>query len=66
MTQLSGGTSLAAMTIIIKFLPHTTSGNRELLDRWIVHNRGGHLVGTVVGVNAEEVKRYVAQAKIGG
>ncbi len=54
------------MTIIIKFLPHTTSANRELLDRWIVHNRGGHLVGTVVGANAEEVKRYVAQAKIGG
>jgi len=50
------------MTIIIKFLPHTTSGNRELLDRWIVHNRDGHLVGT----NAEEVNRYVAQAKIGG
>jgi hypothetical protein len=37
-----------------------------LLDRWIVHNRGGHLVGTVVGANAEEVKRYVAQANIGG
>ncbi len=54
------------MTIIIKFLPHTTSGNRELLDRWIVHNRDGHLVGTVVAANAEEVKRYVAQAKIGG
>src|SRR5438309_2529475 len=31
-----------------------------------VYNRGGHLVGTVVGVKAEEVKRYVAQAKTGG
>jgi len=31
-----------------------------------VYNRGGNLVGTVVGVNAEEVKRYVAQAKTGG
>jgi thiol-disulfide isomerase/thioredoxin len=31
-----------------------------------VYNRGGQLVGTVVGVNAEEVKRYVAQAKTGG
>ena len=30
-----------------------------------VYNRGGQLVGTVVGVNAEEVKRYVAQAKTG-
>jgi hypothetical protein len=30
-----------------------------------VYNRGGHLVGTVVGVKAEEVKRYVAQAKTG-
>ena len=31
-----------------------------------VYNRGGNLVGTVVGVNAEEIKRYVAQAKSGG
>jgi thiol-disulfide isomerase/thioredoxin len=31
-----------------------------------VYNRGGRLVGTVVGVNAAEVKRYVAQAKTGG
>jgi len=31
-----------------------------------VYNRGGLLVGTVVGVDAEEVKRYVAQAKAGG
>ena len=31
-----------------------------------VYNRGGLLVGTVVGVDAEEVKRYVAQAKTGG
>ena len=31
-----------------------------------VYNRGGQLVGSVVGVNAEEVKRYVAQAKTGG
>jgi thiol-disulfide isomerase/thioredoxin len=30
-----------------------------------VYNRGGQLVGTVVGVNAEGVKRYVAQAKTG-
>jgi thiol-disulfide isomerase/thioredoxin len=31
-----------------------------------VYNRGGKLVGTVVGVKAEEVKRYVAQAKTSG
>ena len=31
-----------------------------------VYNRGGNLVGTVVGVNVEEVKRYIAQAKTGG
>jgi len=31
-----------------------------------VYNRGGLLVGTVVGTDAEEVKRYVAQAKTGG
>jgi thiol-disulfide isomerase/thioredoxin len=31
-----------------------------------VYNRGGFLVGTVVGTDAEEVKRYVAQAKTGG
>jgi thiol-disulfide isomerase/thioredoxin len=31
-----------------------------------VFNRQGSLVGTVVGVNVEEVKRYVAQAKAGG
>ena len=31
-----------------------------------VYNRGGRLVGTVVGVSIEEVKRYVAQAKTGG
>ena len=31
-----------------------------------VYNRGGRLVGTVVGADFEEVKRYVAQAKSGG
>ena len=31
-----------------------------------VYNRGGHLVGTIVGANVEEVKRYVAQAKTSG
>jgi hypothetical protein len=31
-----------------------------------VYNRGGRLVGSVVGANAAEVKRYVAQAKTGG
>jgi thiol-disulfide isomerase/thioredoxin len=31
-----------------------------------VYNRGGHLVGTVVGADVQEVKRYVAQAKAGG
>jgi thiol-disulfide isomerase/thioredoxin len=31
-----------------------------------VYNRGGQLVGTVVGVNVEQVQRYVAQAKTGG
>src|SRR5438270_5876722 len=30
-----------------------------------VYNRGGQLVGTVVGADAEGVKRYVAQAKAG-
>jgi thioredoxin-like negative regulator of GroEL len=31
-----------------------------------VYNRGGQLIGTVLGVNVEEVKRYVAQAKASG
>jgi thiol-disulfide isomerase/thioredoxin len=31
-----------------------------------VYNRGGRLVGTVVGADIEGVKRYVAQAKTGG
>jgi thioredoxin 1 len=31
-----------------------------------VYNRSGRLVGTVVGANAQEVKRYVAQAKTSG
>jgi thioredoxin 1 len=31
-----------------------------------VYSRGGDLVGTVVGVKPEEVKRYVAQAKASG
>src|SRR5213594_1113726 len=31
-----------------------------------VYNRGGRLVGTVVGADFDEVKRYVAQAKTGG
>ena len=31
-----------------------------------VYNRGGRLVGTVVGGDIEKVKRYVAQAKTGG
>jgi thiol-disulfide isomerase/thioredoxin len=31
-----------------------------------VYNRGGRLVGTVIGADLEEVKRYVARAKAGG
>jgi len=31
-----------------------------------IYNRGGRLVGTVVGADIQEVKRYVAQAKTGG
>jgi thioredoxin 1 len=31
-----------------------------------VYNRGGRLVGTVVGADVEEVKRYIAQAKTSG
>jgi thiol-disulfide isomerase/thioredoxin len=31
-----------------------------------VYNRSGDLVGTVVGVNPEQVKRYITQAKTGG
>jgi len=31
-----------------------------------IYNRTGRLIGTVVGADAEEVKRYVAQAKISG
>src|SRR2546422_4083889 len=31
-----------------------------------VYNRGGRLVGTVVGADIDEIKRYVAQAKTGG
>jgi len=31
-----------------------------------VYNRGGHLVGTVVGADVEKIKRYIAQAKTGG
>ena len=31
-----------------------------------VYNRGGRLVGTVVGADVQEVKRYVAQAKTSG
>ena len=30
-----------------------------------VYNRGGNLVGTVVGADVEQVRRYVAQAKTG-
>jgi hypothetical protein len=31
-----------------------------------VYNRGGQLVGTVLGTDIDKVKRYVAQAKTGG
>jgi thioredoxin-like negative regulator of GroEL len=31
-----------------------------------VYNRGGRLVGTVVGADVDKVKNYVAQAKTGG
>jgi thiol-disulfide isomerase/thioredoxin len=31
-----------------------------------VYNRGGRLVGTVVGADVQEIKRYVAQAKASG
>jgi thioredoxin 1 len=31
-----------------------------------IYNRGGRLVGTVVGADVDKVKSYVAQAKTGG
>src|SRR5204863_1123026 len=31
-----------------------------------VYNRGGRLVGTVVGADVDKVKSYIAQAKTGG
>ena len=31
-----------------------------------IYNCDGHLIGTVVGTDFEQVKRYVAQAKTGG
>ena len=31
-----------------------------------VYNRGGNLIGTVVGADIDAIKRYVAQAKTGG
>jgi hypothetical protein len=31
-----------------------------------IYNRSGRLVGTVVGADVQEVKRYVAQAKASG
>ena len=31
-----------------------------------IYNRGGRLVGTVVGADTEKIKSYVAQAKTGG
>ena len=40
--------------------------NIRLIPQVNVYSRGGDLVGTVVGVKPEEVKRYVAQAKTGG
>ena len=40
--------------------------NIRLIPQVNVYSRGGDLVGTVVGLKPEEVKRYVAQAKTGG
>ena len=40
--------------------------NIQSIPQVNIYNRGGDLVGTVVGVNPEQVKRYVAQAKMGG
>jgi thioredoxin 1 len=37
--------------------------NIQALPNVKVYNRGGSLVGAVVGLDIEEVKRYVAQAK---
>lgn len=38
----------------------------SVLPQINIYNRAGKLVGTVTGVNAEKVQRYVAQAKAGG
>jgi thiol-disulfide isomerase/thioredoxin len=40
--------------------------NIRSIPQVYVYNRSGRLVGTVVGVNPEQVRRYVAQAKTGG
>ena len=39
--------------------------NIEALPHVKVYNRGGNLVGTVVGLDVEKVKSHVAQAKSG-
>jgi hypothetical protein len=37
------------------------SRENSLLRADSIYNRGGHLVGTVIGADIEEVKRYVTQ-----
>jgi len=31
-----------------------------------IYNRGGNLIGTVVGADIDQIKKYVEQAKTGG
>src|SRR5207237_1157659 len=66
MAQTDPEIALRKIDIVNWNTPVAKQYNIRSIPQVNVYNRGGNLVGTVVGVNAEEVKRYVAQAKTGG
>jgi len=58
--------ALRKIDIVRPGTPVTQQFNIRSIPQVNVYNRTGHLVGTVVGANFEQVKAYVAQAKTGG
>jgi hypothetical protein len=64
MIRFSNEGVVAAMTTIIIFLPTAAEQfNIHSLPQVNVYDRGGRLVGTVLGVDFEKAKSYVVQAK---
>jgi hypothetical protein len=66
MAQTDSEVALRKIDIVRWGTPVTRQFNLNSVPQVNVYNRAGHLVGTILGADFEQVKAHVAQAKTSG